>query len=202
MEDNEKKEIKVSERPPIVVILGHVDHGKTTILDTIRQSKVADKEAGGITQHVGAYQVEHKGKKVTFLDTPGHEAFTAIRSRGANVADIAILVVAADEGVKTQTKEAIRIIKETQTPFVVAVNKMDKEGANPSRIRQELAENEVLVEDYGGTVPIVELSAKKGEGINELLEMLLLVAELEELSSPIEGPARGAIIESHKDSKR
>ncbi len=202
MEAKKEKENKIAERPPIVVILGHVDHGKTTILDTIRQAKVAEKEAGGITQHIGAYQVEHKNKKITFLDTPGHEAFTAIRSRGTNVADIAILVVAADEGVKTQTKEAIRIIKETKTPFIVAVNKMDKEGANPSRIRQELAEHEVMVEDYGGTVPIVELSAKKGEGINELLEMVLLVTELEELKSPIEGPARGVVIESHKDSKR
>ena len=168
-----------SARPPIVVVLGHVDHGKTTILDKIRQTKVAEKEAGGITQHIGAYQVEHSGEKITFLDTPGHEAFSAIRSRGARVADIAVLVVAADEGVKPQTKEAIQIIKEAEIPFVVAINKTDKEGANPAKVRQELAELEVQVEDYGGTVPVVELSAQKGEGINELMEMILLVAEME-----------------------
>ncbi|MBI2063376.1 MAG: translation initiation factor IF-2 [Candidatus Yanofskybacteria bacterium] len=202
------KQPVVSSRPPIVVVLGHVDHGKTTILDKIRQTKVAEKEAGGITQHIGAYQVEHtsagsvQAKKITLLDTPGHEAFSAIRSRGAKVADIAVLVVAADEGVKPQTKEAIRIIKEAEIPFVVAINKMDKEGANPARVRQELAELEVQVEDYGGTVPVIELSAQKNEGINELLEMILLVAEMEELSAPLEGPARGIVIESHMDAKR
>ena len=161
-------------RPPIVVVLGHVDHGKTSILDKIRQTKVAEKETGGITQHIGAYQVEHKGKKITFLDTPGHEAFSAIRSRGAKVADVAVLVIAADEGVKSQTKEAIQIIKEAKIPFVVAINKTDKEGANPMHVKQELAENEVMVEGYGGTVPAVELSARTGEGINELLEMICL----------------------------
>ena len=189
-------------RPPIVVVLGHVDHGKTTILDKIRQTKVAEKEAGGITQHIGAYQVEHNGKKITFLDTPGHEAFSAIRSRGARVADIAVLVVAADEGVKPQTKEAIQIIKESKIPLVVAINKTDKEGSNPARVRQELAELEVQVEDYGGTVPVIELSAQRGEGINELLEMILLVAEMEELGAPLEGPANGVVIESHMDARR
>jgi translation initiation factor IF-2 len=189
-------------RPPIVVVLGHVDHGKTSILDKIRQTKVAEKETGGITQHIGAYQVEHKGKKITFLDTPGHEAFSAIRSRGARVADVAVLVVAADEGVKSQTKETIQIIKEAKIPFVVAINKTDKEGANPMHVKQELAEQEVMVEGYGGTVPTVELSARTGEGINELLEMILLVAELEELRAPLDTPAKGVIIESHKDSRR
>jgi len=185
-----------------VVVLGHVDHGKTSLLDYIRKTRVAASEAGGITQHIGAYQVEHKGKKITFLDTPGHEAFSAIRSRGARVADVAVLVVAADEGVKSQTKETIQIIKEAKIPFVVAINKTDKEGANSMRVKQELAENEVMVEGYGGTVPAVELSAKTGEGINELLEMILLVAELEELQVPMEVPARGVVIESHKDSRR
>jgi translation initiation factor IF-2 len=207
----ENRRLKVEElsaRPPIVVVLGHVDHGKTTILDKIRQTKVAEKEAGGITQHIGAYQIEHTPsdstytKKITFIDTPGHEAFSAIRSRGARTADIAVLVVAADEGVKAQTKEAIRIIKEAKIPFIVAINKIDKEEANPTRIKQELAENEVMVEGYGGIVPVVEMSAKKGEGLDELLEMILLIAELEELKAPFNVPARGVIIESHKDSRR
>src|SRR3989338_2457084 len=198
----DSKRLAASSRPPIVVVLGHVDHGKTTILDKIRQTKVTEGEAGGITQHIGAYQVEHNGKKITFLDTPGHEAFSAIRSRGAKVADIAVLVIAAEEGVKPQTKEALQIIKTAGIPFVVALNKIDKEGANPARVRQELAEQEVQVEDYGGNVPIVELSAQKGEGINELLEMILLVAELEELTAPITVPTKGVIIESHMDAKR
>lgn len=194
--------ISSAPRPPIVVVLGHVDHGKTSILDKIRQTKVAEKEAGGITQHIGAYQVEHNGKKITFLDTPGHEAFSAIRARGARVADIAVLVVAAEEGVKPQTKEAIQIIKVAEIPFVVAINKIDKEGANPAKVRQELAEQEVQVEDYGGNIPVVELSAKKGDGINELLEMILLVAEMEEMSAPMDTPAKGVVIESHIDSRR
>lgn len=198
----EEKVTKTAARPPIVVVLGHVDHGKTSILDKIRQTKVAEGEAGGITQHIGAYQAEHDGKKITFLDTPGHEAFSAIRSRGAKVADIAVLVIAAEEGVKPQTKEAIQIIKEAGIPFVVAINKIDKEGANPAKVRQELAKQEVQVEDYGGTVPVVELSAKKDKSINELLEMILLVAEIEELSAPTDAPAKGVVIESHLDSRR
>ena len=196
-------------RPPIVVILGHVDHGKTTLLDFIRKTRVAAKEAGGITQHIGAYQISlddarYTGRdtRITFLDTPGHEAFTAIRSRGASVADIAILVIAAEEGLKPQTKEAIKIIKETQTPFIVAINKIDKEGANPQKVRQELAEADVLVEDYGGQVPVVELSGKTGKGLDQLLETILLVAEVEELSAPTTGPAQGFVLESHLDSRR
>ena len=189
-------------RTPIVVILGHVDHGKTSILDYIRKSKVAEGEAGGITQHIGAYQAEHKGKKITFIDTPGHEAFSAIRSRGTRVADVGVLVVAADEGVKPQTKEVIKILEESQTPFVIAVNKIDKPEANLQRVKQELAENNVLVEDWGGKIPIAEVSAKSGQGIDNLLEMILLLAELEELSANPLSPASGVIIESHLDNQK
>lgn len=193
-------------RPPVVVILGHVDHGKTSLLDYIRKTKVTEKEAGGITQHVGAYQITHyeagnmkQGRVITFIDTPGHEAFTAIRSRGANVADVAILVVAADEGVKPQTKESIKILKESETPFVVALNKIDKNGANPQKVRQELAETEVLVEDYGGQVPVAEVSAQSGDGIDHLLELVLLLSELEELSADPKALSSGVVIEAHVD---
>ena len=189
-------------RAPIVVVMGHVDHGKTKLLDTIRQANVVEGESGGITQHIGAYQVEHDGKAITFLDTPGHEAFTAIRSRGANVADVAILVVAADESVKPQTQEAIRIIKETETPYIVAINKVDKEGANIERVKQDLATNTSLVEGWGGDVPVVEISALQGRGIDELLEMVLLVSDLQDLSADAAGSATGVIIESHLDKKR
>src|SRR3989338_6008743 len=189
-------------RPPVVVVLGHVDHGKTKLLDTIRKTKVSEGESGGITQHIGAYQTDINGKIITFLDTPGHEAFTAIRSRGAKVADIAILVVAADESVKPQTKEAIRIIKETKIPFIVALNKMDKEGANVKKVKQDLATEEVLVEDWGGKVPVVEISAKESQNIDALLDMILLVAELEELKEDISPPAKGIIIESSLDKRR
>lgn len=191
-----------SSRPPVVVVLGHVDHGKTSLLDAIRKTKIADKESGGITQHIGAYQAEINGKTITFLDTPGHEAFSSIRSRGAKVADVAILVVAAEEGIKPQTKEAIRILKEEETPFVVAINKIDKENANPQRVRQELAAEEVFTEDWGGKVPVVEISAKQGKNINELLELVLLVAELEDLKDDRSRPAEGVIIESHLDKRR
>ncbi len=189
-------------RPPVVVVLGHVDHGKTKLLDTIRKTKVAEGESGGITQHIGAYQTNVNGKVITFLDTPGHEAFTAIRSRGAKVADIAILVVAADESVKPQTKEAIRIIKEEKIPFIVALNKIDKEGANVQKVKQDLATEDVLVEDWGGKVPVIEISAKAGRNIDALLDMILLVAELEELNEDLSSPARGIIIESNLDKRR
>src|SRR3989338_10080065 len=179
--DNQNK----SSRPPVVVVLGHVDHGKTRLLDTIRKTNVMEKESGGITQRVGAYQIDiskfrnvEMSQKITFLDTPGHEAFTAIRSRGAKVADMAVLVVAADESVKPQTKEAIKIIKAGSMPFVVAINKIDKEGANVQKVKQDLAGEDVLVEDWGGNVPVVEISAKTGKNISELLDMILLVAEL------------------------
>lgn len=189
-------------RPPVVVVLGHVDHGKTSLLDTIRKTKIAEKESGGITQHIGAYQAVINDKMITFLDTPGHEAFSAIRSRGAKVADIAILVVAADESVKPQTKEAIQIIKEEKMPFLVAINKIDKEGANIQRVKQDLAAEEVLVEDWGGKVPVIEISAKQDKNIHELLEIVLLLAELEDLKEDLSLPAEGVIIESNLDKRR
>lgn len=202
MKDNSKEQIGKNVRPPVVVVLGHVDHGKTTLLDTIRKTKIAEKETGGITQHIGAYQTEVSGKTITFLDTPGHEAFTAIRSRGAKVADIAILVVAADEGIKPQTKEAIGIIVQAGIPFIVAANKMDKEGANIPKLKQDLSGENVLIEDWGGKVPLVEISAKQNKNIDGLLEMVLLVAELEDLKDDRTSPVGGVIIESHLDKRR
>ncbi len=207
-----KKETKenIRSRPPIVVVLGHVDHGKTTLLDTIQKTNVVAKEAGGITQHIGAYQVEHSGKKITFIDTPGHEAFSQMRSRGAKVADIAILVIAAEEGVKPQTKEVISYIKKGKIPVIVALNKTDKPQANPEKVVGELEKEGLLTEERGGKVPAVKISAKESTGIDELLEMILLVAEMEELpASPsqggkadIEKPANGVVVESYLDSKR
>jgi translation initiation factor IF-2 len=199
---NNKVQQNSTIRPPVVVVLGHVDHGKTKLLDTIRDANVVGKESGGITQHIGAYQIETSDKqqdtrKITFLDTPGHEAFTAIRSRGAKVADIAILVVAADEGVKPQTKEAIKIIKEEKIQVIVAINKIDKPGADSQKIKQELASEEILVEDWGGDVPVVEISAKENKNIDELLNMILLVAELGEYQEDISLPVKGIIIESN-----
>ena len=171
-------------------------------MDAIRQSNVAAKETGGITQHIGAYQAVHGDKLITFLDTPGHEAFSAIRSRGAKVADMAILVVAADESVKPQTAEAISVIKDAKLPFIVALNKIDKPGANPQKVKQDLAGCEVLVEDWGGKVPVVEVSAKEKKGLAELMDMVLLVAELEDLKEDRSLPAKGVIIESHLDKRR
>lgn len=189
-------------RPPVVVVLGHVDHGKTKLLDTIRKTNIAEGESGGITQHIGAYQAQANGKLITFLDTPGHEAFAAIRSRGVKVADIAILVVAADESVKPQTKEAIRIIQEEKIPCIVAINKIDKEGANPQKVRQDLATENILVEDWGGQVPVIEISARDGKNLDALLEMILLVAEVAELTENLTLPAEGVIIESNLDKRR
>jgi len=189
-------------RPPVVVILGHVDHGKTSILDYIRKSQVVEKESGGITQHIGAYQIEHKSKKITFIDTPGHEAFSAMRSRGAKVADIAILVVAAEEGVKPQTKEAIAHIKKTGIPVIVAINKIDKKEAQPEKVKRELSQNDIIVESLNGQVPSVNLSAKTGQGVDDLLEMISLVAEMEELKSQSDQSASGVVVESHQDTKR
>ncbi len=205
MEDNafaNKSENDPSPRPPIIVVMGHIDHGKTTLLDTIRKSKAAEKESGGITQHIGAYEVEHKGKKITFIDTPGHEAFSHIRSRGARVADLAVLVIAADEGVKPQTKEAIALIQETGLPFIVAFNKMDKPDVNLERVKSELAKENVLVESYGGKIPSVEISAKEGKNIDELLETLLLMAELEGLEGHPEKDAHGVVIDAYRDPQR
>ena len=189
-------------RPPIVVIMGHIDHGKTSILDWYRHTKVTSQETGGITQHIGAYEVTHEKKTITFIDTPGHEAFSKMRSRGARVADIAILVVAADEGVRPQTREAIGIIKTLEMPFIVALNKIDKPEANVERVKQELAKEEILIESYGGKIPAVELSAKKGTGMEELLEMILLIAELSHVEGDASLPAEGVVIESHLDPRR
>ncbi|WP_251132574.1 MULTISPECIES: translation initiation factor IF-2 [unclassified Exiguobacterium] len=193
---------ELSERPPVVTIMGHVDHGKTTLLDSIRNTKVTAGEAGGITQHIGAYQVEIDNKKITFLDTPGHAAFTTMRARGADVTDIAIIVVAADDGVMPQTEEAISHAKAAGVPIIVAVNKMDKEGANPDRVKQELTEFELVAEDWGGDTIFVPVSALKGEGIDELLEMILLVSEVQEYKSTPEMHGRGTVIEAKLDKGR
>jgi translation initiation factor IF-2 len=193
-------------RPPVVTIMGHVDHGKTSLLDAIRSSTVATGEAGGITQHIGAYQVEHtrngKKGKITFLDTPGHEAFTAMRARGAQATDIAILVVAADDGVQPQTIEAIGHIRAANVPMIVAVNKVDLPDANPDRVRAQLAEHEVVVESYGGDVPSVEVSARARTGIDDLLDVIELVAELHELKANPKRTARGIVVEARLDRAR
>lgn len=189
-------------RPPVVTIMGHVDHGKTTLLDSIRKTKVVATEAGGITQHIGAYQVTYKGKNITFLDTPGHEAFTAMRSRGAKVTDIAVLVVAANDGVMPQTVEAINHAKAAGVPIIVAINKIDLPAANLDRVKQELAEHGLIVEEWGGSTIAVPVSALKGEGIDDLLEMILLVAEMEELKANPNRPARGTVIEAKLDKGR
>lgn len=189
-------------RPPVVTVLGHVDHGKTSLLDSIKNTKVVDGEAGGITQHIGAYQVESNGHPITFLDTPGHAAFTAIRARGARVTDIAVLVVAADDGIMPQTLEAINHAKAAEVPIVVAINKMDLPGADPERVKRQLSEQELLVEDWGGDIISVDVSAKTGAGIDNLLENLLLVAEIGELKANPNKPARGVVIEAKLDRKR
>ncbi len=189
-------------RPPVITIMGHVDHGKTSLLDAIRSTSVQQGEAGGITQHIGAYQIERQGRKITFLDTPGHEAFTAMRARGAQVTDIAVLVVAADDGVMPTTREAIAHIKSANVPMVVAVNKIDLESANPDRIKQQLSELEVLPEEWGGDVPFVEVSAKARLGLDDLLEVLLLVADVNELKANPRKPAEGAVIEARVDGGR
>jgi translation initiation factor IF-2 len=190
------------ERPPVVTIMGHVDHGKTTLLDSIRHSKVTEQEAGGITQHIGAYQVTVNDKKITFLDTPGHEAFTTMRARGAQVTDIVVLVVAADDGVMPQTVEAINHAKAANVPIIVAINKMDKPDANPDRVMQELMEYNLVPEEWGGDTIFCKLSAKTGEGIDNLLEMILLVSEMEELKANPNRRATGTVIEAKLDKGR
>ena len=189
-------------RPPVITILGHVDHGKTSLLDYIRKSNIVASEPGAITQHIGAYQVEFQGQKLTFIDTPGHEAFTALRARGAKVTDIAVLVVAADDGVMPQTIEAINHARAADVPLVVAINKIDKADADPEKAKRQLAENGVVVEEWGGDTVCVAISAKTGQGIPDLLESLLLVAEMAELKANPDAPARGVVIESRLDPNR
>ena len=199
----EDDEADLAPRPPVVAIMGHVDHGKTTLLDAIRETAVVETEAGGITQHIGAYQVDHDGRRITFLDTPGHEAFTALRARGAKVTDIAVLVVAADDGVMPQTRESISHARAAQVPIVVAVNKIDRPDANPTRVRQELLTEGLQPEEWGGTVQFADVSAKAHEGLDDLLEKVLLVADAElELTANPKAPASGPIIESRLDVGR
>ena len=193
---------KLQLRAPIITVMGHVDHGKTSLLDYIRNEKVADGEAGGITQHVGAYKVHTGETGITFIDTPGHEAFTQMRARGANVTDIVVLVVAADDGVMPQTIEAINHSKAAEVPIVVAINKCDLPEANPSMIKADLTKYDLITEDLGGEVPVVEVSALKGTGIDDLLETLALVAEIEELKADFETEASGYIIESRMEVGR
>jgi translation initiation factor IF-2 len=203
-----------TKRPPIVVVMGSVDHGKTTLLDYIRKTNIAAKEAGAITQSIGAYEITHQSRtyadqnaeqrrqKITFIDTPGHEAFSKMRQRGARIADIAIIVVAADDSVKPQTKEAIKIVQETQTPFIAAINKIDKSSADVTRTKNDLMQAGVLLEGYGGNISGQEISAKTGQGVNELLDLILLTAEMEELTCDPDAPARGIILEAKLDSRR
>ena len=189
-------------RAPVVTVMGHVDHGKTSLLDAIRSTKVAAGEAGGITQHIGAYRVEVHGKPIVFLDTPGHEAFTSMRARGAKATDIVVLVVAADDGVMPQTVEAIDHARAAKVPIIVAINKIDKSNANPDRVKKELADRGVLLETWGGDVPAAEISALKKQGIEHLLELILLVAEMQELSAPVTGEARGVVLEARREAGR
>ncbi|SFV65863.1 Translation initiation factor 2 [hydrothermal vent metagenome] len=207
VEDNLLSEIDTSNfkqitRPPIVTIMGHVDHGKTSILDAIRKTKLTDSESGGITQHIGAYQIEYNNKKITFLDTPGHAAFSKMRGRGANTTDIVILVVAADDGVMPQTIESIKHAKAADVPIIVAINKMDKESANPDKVKQELSSHEVISEDWGGDVIMVPVSAHSGLGLDTLLENILLQAEMSELQAPVDSPATGTVLEAKLDKGR
>lgn len=205
--DESKKQYSGSVRAPIVVIMGHVDHGKSTLLDYIRKTNVVESESGGITQHISAYEVVHKDEKgveqkITFLDTPGHEAFSKMRERGAKIADIAILVVSAEDGVKTQTIEALKTILESGLPYIVAINKIDKPGANAEKIKMELAEHEVYLEGYGGKIPFASISAKVGTGVDELLTLILILAEVENFTGNKEEKASGFVIETHLDPKR
>lgn len=200
-------EKNLTERPPVVVVMGHIDHGKSTLLDYIRKTNVVDKEAGGITQHISAYEVIHKDehgveKKITFLDTPGHAAFSKMRERGALIADIAILIVSAEDGVKPQTIEAWKTITESKIPFLVAINKIDRPGADIEKTKMELAENEIYLENYGGTTPFATISAKTGEGIDNLLSLLLILSEMENFTGDHTEKASGQIIETNLDPKR
>ncbi len=203
---NNKEEKKIT-RPPVIVVMGHIDHGKSTLLDYIRKSNVVEKEAGGITQKLSAYEVSHKDEhgteqRITFLDTPGHEAFSKMRERGASAADIAILVVSAEDGVKQQTIEAYKTIKQSNIPYIVAINKIDKPSANIENVKIELAKNEIYLEDYGGKIPYVKISAKTGAGVDELLSLILILAELEQFTGDKNILAEGYVIEAHRDPKR
>jgi len=206
MENTERKE-NIAPRPPVVCVMGHIDHGKSTLLDYIRKTKVAEKEAGGITQHIGAYELKTKDKegterRMTFLDTPGHEAFASLRERGVTVANVAVLVVSAEEGVKTQTLEALKFIKEAEIPFIVAMTKIDKPNANAESTKQNLAENEIYLEGYGGTIPAVAVSSKTGEGMPELLEMISLISDMEGAVGDFSKPAEGYVIEAFMDKAK
>ncbi|MDM0446228.1 translation initiation factor IF-2 [Clostridium perfringens] len=201
-EETDVEEENLAKRPPIITVMGHVDHGKTSLLDAIRKSKVTSTEAGGITQHIGAYTVEVNGETLTFLDTPGHEAFTAMRARGAQITDVVILVVAADDGIMPQTVEAINHCKAANVPMIVAINKMDREGANPDRVKQELTEHGLVVEDWGGDIIAVPVSAKTRENIDTLLEMVLLTSEMQELKADAGRKAKGTVVEAKLDKGR
>ncbi|MTK11282.1 MAG: translation initiation factor IF-2 [Clostridiaceae bacterium] len=202
IDEEEEEDANLEKRPPVITVMGHVDHGKTSLLDAIRKAKVTETEAGGITQHIGAYTVTINGEKITFLDTPGHEAFTAMRARGAQITDIVILVVAADDGIMPQTVEAINHCKAANVPMVVAINKMDRPGANPDRVKQELTEHGLLAEDWGGDIITVPVSAHTKEGIDTLLEMVLLTAEMQELKADANRNARGTVVEAKLDKGR
>ena len=198
----EEKPENLVPRPPVVTVMGHVDHGKTSLLDAIRETEVAAGEAGGITQHIGASEVHIDGRKVVFIDTPGHEAFTRMRARGAKVTDIVVLVVAADDGVMPQTQEAIDHAKAAGVPIVVAINKIDKPGAEPERVKRQLSERGLMPEEWGGDTVMVEVSAKQKKNLNKLLEMLLLVADLRELKANPKAPGAGTVLESRVDKGR
>jgi translation initiation factor IF-2 len=193
---------KAQVRPPVVAVMGHVDHGKTSLLDAIRGASVVKSEAGGITQHISAYQVEHNKRMITFLDTPGHEAFAAIREHGAQLTDIVMIIIAADDGMKPQTIEAIRFARKAGVKIIVAINKIDKQGADLNRIKQQLSENDLLIEEWGGDTVVLPVSAKTKEGVPELLDMILLVSDVEELKADFNVPARGLIIEAHVEQGR
>jgi translation initiation factor IF-2 len=193
---------RLRERAPVVTVLGHVDHGKTSLLDAVRQTNITARESGGITQHIGAYQIEHKGRKITWIDTPGHQAFTAMRARGASITDIAVLVVAADDGVQPQTIEAISHAKAAEVPIVVALNKVDKNDADPERVKGQLAEHGVTIEEYGGDVPLVPVSARTKQGLEDLLDVIVLVADVRDLKADPERAAIGNVVEAHLESGR
>ncbi|MEI7632162.1 MAG: translation initiation factor IF-2 [bacterium] len=200
--DRKTDDVNAKVRPPVVAVMGHVDHGKTSLLDAIRGANVVKGEAGGITQHISAYQVEKNGRQITLLDTPGHEAFAALREHGARLTDLVVIVVAADDGIKPQTLEAIRFARKAGVKMLVAANKIDKEGANLDRLKQQLSENDLMPEEWGGQTVVLPVSAKTGKGVPELLDMILLIADVEDLKAVHEGPAEGLVIESHMETGR